>query len=130
MRESEHILGTPIVFERPKKKKKKKGRKSKSLRDVHAIERHLSKAMHRTARAADEGMATYRKASKKSARKSKDGAIVSFLPNVVEGGTAVIQKMAVIPLDLVRAGYTKQGRRLVHRSIRSAARSTDKLLRP
>ncbi len=63
MRESEHILGTPIVFERPKKKKKK-GRKSKSLRDVHAMERHLSKAMHRTARAADEGMATYRKASK------------------------------------------------------------------
>ncbi|MCP4421168.1 MAG: hypothetical protein GY805_31540 [Chloroflexi bacterium] len=129
MRESERILGTPIVFERPKKKKKK-GRKSKSLRDVHAMERHLSKAMHRTVRAADSGMMTYRKASKKSARKSRDGAIISFLPNVVEGGTAVVQEMVVIPLDLVRAGYSGQGRRLVRRSIRTAARSTNKLLRP
>ena len=117
MRKTERILGTPIVFERSKKKKKK-GRKSSSLRDAHRMERHLSKAMHRSAIAVEEGMTTYRKASKKSARKSKDGAIVYFLPNVAKGGTAVLQQSARIPLDLIQAGYTRSGRRLVRRTIK------------
>jgi len=103
MRNTERILGTPIVFERSRKKKKR-GRKSSSLRDVHRMERHLSKAMHRSSIAVEEGMATYRKASKKSARKSKDGAIVYLLPNMAKGGTAVLQQSVRIPLDLMHAG--------------------------
>jgi len=129
MHETEHILGTPIVFERVKKKKKKR-KKSGSLKDAHTTERHLSKAVKRSVRAAERGTAVYRKASKKSARKSKDGAIVSFLPNVVKGGTAVMQDMTIVPFDLLRAGYTKQNRRLTRRAVRAAARTTDKTLRP
>ncbi len=127
MRKTEHILGKPVVFERAKKKKKRR-KKSASLRDAHTTERHLSKALRRSARAVDRGMAIYRKASKKSARKKKDGAMVSFLPNVVKGGTAVLQDMTVVPFDLLRAGYTKQSRRLTRRMVRAAAKTTDKLL--
>ncbi|KAA3663713.1 MAG: hypothetical protein DWQ04_09430 [Chloroflexi bacterium] len=123
----EHILGKPIVFERSKKKKKK-WKKSKSLRDVNTMERHVSKAMHRSVRAVDSGMATYRKASKKSARKSKDGVIVSFVPNVVKGSAVAMREMALVPFDLVQAGYTRQGRRLVRRTVRAAIRTADDLL--
>ncbi|MFQ5435836.1 MAG: hypothetical protein ACE5FD_13240 [Anaerolineae bacterium] len=127
MSKTEHILGKPVVFKRAKKKKKK-GKKSASLRDAHTTERHLRRAARRTARAMERGTAVYAKASKKAARKKKDGAIVSFLPNVVKGGTAVLQDMTVVPFDLLRAGYTKQTRRLTRRAVRAAAKTTDKLL--
>ena len=123
MRESDLILGKPIVFERSKKKKKKK--RSSTLRDIAVMERYMSRAMHRSIRAMDNGLATYRKESKKSARRSKDGAIVNFVPNVIKGGTAVIQEAALIPLDLMRATYTPTGKRLVRRTIRFVAQTMD-----
>ncbi|MCP5094953.1 MAG: hypothetical protein GY943_05310 [Chloroflexi bacterium] len=127
MNESEHVLGKPIIFNRSKKKKKKR-KTSTSLRDLQTMERQISKAMHRSVRAVDSGMSAYRKASKKSARKSKDGALVSFLPNVVKGTAVTMREMAFVPVDLVKAGYTRQGRRIVRRTVRAAARMSDELL--
>ena len=52
----------PIVLELKKKKKKKKGprRYSKGLAEVQEMERHLTRSMHRVARASEKGISSYR----------------------------------------------------------------------
>lgn len=116
-------LGEPIVLERRKKGKKKKKRNLSA--DFRQSEKHLTKAMQRTIRASDKGMARYRKASKKSAKKSKDGSLLDFVPNVVEGTAVTARELTLVPLDLMRAAYTPQTQRIMRRSLRAAMRASD-----
>jgi hypothetical protein len=124
-RESRYVIDTPIVFERRRRSSKKV---SPALRDWHTTERHLTRAMKRTIRAADKGMGAYRKARRKAARRTRDGAIVDFIPNVVKGSSVAMRELALVPFDLLRATYTRQTRRIIRRSVRAAARITDDML--
>jgi len=110
----------PIVIDRRKKRKKKK--KTSFSVDLQQSERHLTRGMLRTLRATEEGVVRYRKASKKSAKKKNDGMIVDLLPNMVEGTVVTASGLALLPLDLMRAVYTPQTRRLMRRSIRATMR--------
>ena len=120
-------FGEPIVLERRKKRRKKKKRESISV-DFRQSEKHLTKAMHRTIRASDKGMARYRKASKKSAKKSEDGMILDFVPNVLEGTAVTMRELTLVPLDMMRAAYTPQTRRILSRSLRATMRMSDDYL--
>ncbi|MCP4428658.1 MAG: hypothetical protein GY803_29580 [Chloroflexi bacterium] len=128
MNQTKYALGEPILFDRRRQKKKKKRKSTPILRDAQDSERHLRKATRRTLRAADAGLAAYEKARKKSARKRKDGAIISLLPNVAEGSGVALRKMALVPYDLWQAGYTKQTRRLTRRTMRTAVKLAERTL--
>jgi hypothetical protein len=117
-----HVLDTPIVFERRSKKR------SPTTRDAQEIERHLSRAAHRTIRAADKGMTTYRKARKKSAVRQRNGALVDFVPNVLRGSAKTMGALSLVPLDLVQAAKTPQAQRITRRSVRFMARLADDML--
>jgi hypothetical protein len=119
-----YILDPPIVLDRRPKKKKR----SPSMRDAQEMERHFSRAVHRSIKAADKGMATYRKARKKSAARQRDGALVDFVPNMLRGSATTIRGLSLVPIDLLRAAYTPQARRITRRAVRSMARMTDDLL--
>lgn len=118
-----YVLDAPIVFERRARKKR-----SPTSRDAQEIERHLSRAAHRTVRAADKGLTTYRKARKKSAAKQRDGALVDFVPNALRGSAAAMRELSIVPFDLMRAAYTPQVRRMTRRSIRFMGRMADDIL--
>ena len=119
-----YVLDTPIVFERRSKSKKR----SVTLRDASETERHLSRAAHRTVRAADKGLRTYRKQRKQSAARQEDGALVDFIPNTLKGSAVMLRELSLVPLDLLRAAYSPQVRRITRRTIRSVSRMTDDLL--
>lgn len=118
-----YVLDSPIIFERKTGKNR-----SKTLRDSREIERHLSRAAHRTVRAADKGLATYRKSQKKSAVKAPDEPLVDIVPNMLKGSAVMMRELSVVPLDLLRAAYTPRGRKLTRRTIRSMSRLADDLL--
>ncbi|MFZ0546945.1 MAG: hypothetical protein WAM60_15970 [Candidatus Promineifilaceae bacterium] len=118
-----YALDTPIIFEdRPKKKR------SPSTRDARKIERHLSRAAHRAVRAADKGMQAYRKASRKSASRQRDGALVDFVPNVLKGSAVTMRQLSLVPYELWRAANTPQARKATRRSVRYMARIADDIL--
>jgi hypothetical protein len=119
-----YILDTPIVIERRPKKKKR----SPTTRDAQEIERHLSRAAHRTVRAADKGVGVYRKARKKSAVRQRDGALVDFVPNVLRGSAKTMGALSLVPLDLVQAAKTPQARRITRRTVRYMAQLAGDLL--
>ncbi len=116
-------FGEPIVIKRRKKGKKKKTTFRSA--DLQRSERHLTRAMRRTIRATDIGVVRYRKASKKSAKKSDEGMIVDFVPNALESTAVTARELTLVPLDLMRAAYTPQTRRLLRRSIRATMRLSD-----
>src|SRR5258706_546208 len=72
----------PIVV---KTKKKKKYKYSRGLKDLQVSGRKVNKASSRLVKAVAKGMTEYRKASDKSARKKRDGAIRDFGLNVAKG---------------------------------------------
>lgn len=121
-----YTFGEPIVFERRKKGKKKK-KKSISV-DFRQSEKHLTKAMQRTIRASDKGMTRYRKASKKSAKKRNDDLILDFVPNVIAGTAVTMRELTLVPLDLMKAAYTPQTRRIMRRSLRATMQMSDDYL--
>lgn len=116
----------PIVLERRSKQKKKK--KKSLTRGLRKSEQHLSKAMQHSIQASDKGLLRYRKLSKKSANKSDEEAIVDFVPNVVEATAVTMRALTLVPLDLMRAAYTPQSRRILRRSIRATMRLSDDYL--
>jgi hypothetical protein len=116
----------PIVLERRSKKKKKK--KSSLARDLQKSEQHLTKAMQRSIEATDKGLLRYRKLSKKSANNSAEDAVVDFVPNVIEATAVSMRTLTLVPLDMMRAAYTPQSRRLLRRTIRTTMRLSDDYL--
>ena len=115
-------MGTPIVLERAKKKSKKN---KPRWRDADTMERNLYKAARRTADAADKGMRRYEKARKKSAKRERDGALIDLWPNTVKGMAAGGGKMALVPLDMMRAAWPRSARRATRQTVRAMARVVD-----
>jgi hypothetical protein len=124
MSERNYVSEAPIVFERRKKKKGAAAR-----RDARQSERYLLKAMERSIRAADKGVAKYRKERKKSRRKSRDEVVISMVPNLIKGSSSALKALSLVPYDLLRATYTRSTRRAIRSTFRSSARVTDDLLR-
>jgi hypothetical protein len=112
-------LTKPIFL---KTKKKKKYRYSRGLKDIQITGRRMSKSSSRVARAMLKGMSSYRKASKKSARKKRDGAIRDFPLNAAKGFSKTLRSSSRFPFDMARAMNTQGSRRLMRIQIRSVSR--------
>jgi hypothetical protein len=109
----------PIVI---KTKKKKKYKYSRGLRDLQKSGRSVSKVSSRLARSVSKGMDAYRKASDKSARKKRDGAIRDFGLNMAKGVSKTLRESSRTPYDLARAMSQRGSRRLIRRQVRAASR--------
>lgn len=112
----------PIVLQL-KGKKKSKRRYSKGLGEFQEMERHLTRSTHRMARATEKGIRYYRKRSRESARKKRDGVIRDFIPNSGLAMSHVMREASPIPFDLARAMNTKQNRKRLKRQLRSMSRA-------
>ncbi len=109
----------PIVI---KTRKKKKYKYSRGLKDLQKSSRGVSKVSSRLARSVVKGMDAYRKASDKSARKKRDGAIRDFGLNMAKGMSKSLRASSRVPYDLARAMDQRGSRRTVRRQVRAASR--------
>ncbi len=99
------------VIERKKKPRRKV---SRELRDVEQMERHLSRAAQRAARAVAEGLGVYRRRRRRSAERKRDGALRDLPRNAAEGTAETIRLMSRVPIDLARAADTPTARRALY----------------
>jgi len=106
---SEENVGAPVVVER----KRGRRRYSTGLKSVQVMERNLSQAFRRVARSLDKGMDAYQEARDESAERTRDGAIMDFVPNVADGITRMLQVLTPLPQDLAKALYPPRIRRIV-----------------
>jgi len=109
----------PIVVGDRKKKKRKY---SRGLRDLQVSGRRMTKVSSNVTRAVSKGLRAYRKASDKSARKKRDGALRDLGLNAAKGATKLLRASSSVPYDLARAMNRRGLRRSVRRQVRSAAR--------
>ncbi len=109
----------PIVI---KTKKRKKYKYSRGLKDIQMSSRGVAKVSSRLARSVSSGLDTYRKASDKSARKKRDGAIRDFGLNVAKGLSKSLRTSSHVPYDLARAMNQRGSRRMLRGQIRAASR--------
>jgi len=112
---------TAPLAARPKKRKYSKG-----LKEIQQVERSISRASTRVARAVAKGMQTYRKRSAKSALTKRDGALRDFPVNLAEGLGKTMRVLSGIPADLAKAMNTPRARQRVRRQLRV----TSRVLRP
>jgi hypothetical protein len=115
------LLGTtkPIVI---KAKKKKKYKYSRGLKDLQQSGRKMSRVSSRLVRAMSKGMDTYRKASDKSARKKRDGAMRDFGLNVAKGMSKSLRESSRTPFDIALALNGRTSRKMIRRQVRATAR--------
>ena len=118
----------PIVISTKDKKKKRKY--SRGLKEVQQNGRSLAKVSDDLARSLAKGVRTFRKASDKSARKKRDGAMKDLGLNLAKGLSKSLRASSAVPEDLARA-MTGSGsvRRRQRKQIRLAARLNRRLLR-
>jgi len=108
---SEENAGAPIVIER---KRSGGGRRySTGLKSVQVMERHLSRAIRRVAHSLDKGMDTYQESRDESAERTRDGALMDFIPNVADGLSGMLEVLTPLPQDLAKALYPPRLRRIV-----------------
>ena len=112
-------LTKPVVINVKKKKKRKY---SRDLKDFQVAGRRSSKITARVMRSVSKGFDEFRKASDKSARKRRDGALLDLNRNVAKGLSRSLRTSSRIPLDLVEVWDTKRSRKLARRQTRAAAR--------
>jgi hypothetical protein len=91
-------------------KEPKKPKYSRSLRGVQRLETGVSKALHRLARSTEVGLRTWRKSTKKSALKKRDGAVRDALENYAKALGKQIGVASRVPLDIVQS-LPKLGKR-------------------
>lgn len=111
---SEENAGAPVVVERQRGRR----RYSTGLKSVQVMERNLSHAFRRVARSLDKGMDAYQEARDESAERTRDGAIMDFVPNVADGMTRMLQVLTPLPQDLAKALYPPRVRRIVRNTTR------------
>ncbi len=112
----------PIILNLKKIRKSKRSY-SKGLEEIQLMERHLTRASHRMARAIEKGISQYRGSSTKSAKKKRDGAIRDFIPNSGIAMTRALKEAYPIPSDIARAFNTKPMRRRIRRQLRGMTRT-------
>jgi len=111
--------GGPLVINIKQKKKRKY---SRGLRDLQKSGRAMSKASSRVSRAVAKGIDAYRKASDKSARKRRDGALRDVGVNVAKGLSRTLRGVSRTPVSLAKALNQRGVRRGVRRQTRALAR--------
>lgn len=116
-----HADAAPLAVEKSKKKKKKM-KYSRGLRDLQTVGRRLTKVSERLARANAAGIETYRKASDKSARKKRDGAMRDFGVNAAKGMSKSLRKSSRVPVDIARALSPRGTRKRTRRQLKVSAR--------
>src|SRR5689334_11263432 len=84
-------------------KKRKKRKYSRGLKDLQEWGRAMARVSDGVARSAWKGTRAYRKASNKSARKKRDGAIRDYNLNVAKGISKSLRSSSSLPYDLARA---------------------------
>jgi hypothetical protein len=99
-------------------KKKKKRRESKRFERASAVERGLTKASHRIARAVSIGVDTWARKRSRSANKKRDGAIRDALINSTFATTRMLREVSWAPSDYYAAtGRKRDPRRVVIRAL-------------
>jgi len=112
-------LQRPIVI---RLKRKKKRRYSRGLGDFGRTTRGLTRASARAARAYSEGYDAFSRASDKSARKKKDGALRDLGKNMRKAARRSLRVADRIPGDLEAIPAPRGGVRSRRRQMRVMAR--------
>jgi hypothetical protein len=118
-------LTKPILLNLKKKKKRKY---SPGLKELQISERRTAATSSRMMRSITKGFDAYRKASDKSARKKRDGALLDMNRNLAKGLSRSLRETSRIPIDLAKAVDTRGSRRSARRQVRSLSR-LNRLLR-
>jgi hypothetical protein len=84
-------------------KRRGKRRYSKGLRGPQEFERHASRGVLRLARSVESGVSEWRRATDRSARRRKDGAVRDALDNFAKAVGKQLRVMSRAPEDLARA---------------------------
>ncbi len=105
---------TAAVYLIERKKKKPRRKVSRELRDVEQMEHHLGRAAQRTARAMAEGLDTYRRRSRRSAKRRRDGALRDLPRNAAAGMAETLRGVSRVPVDLAQAADTPTVRRVLY----------------
>ncbi len=104
------------------KKKNKKAKYSRGLKGLQKSSRSLTKISLRLARANAKGTAAYLKASDKSARKKRDGAISDFGVNAAKGLSKSLRLSSRVPVDVAKAVTPRGARKRMRRQLKASAR--------
>ena len=103
-------------------KKKKKRRYSRGLADLQRGTRGLGKISRRIARSMYEGADKFQKASDKSSRKKRDGALRDLGLNIGKALSKSLDTSSGIPRDIAKTLNTKSMKRSTRRQIRMISR--------
>lgn len=95
--------------EEPKKKKKKY---SKGLKNAQRFEEGMTKAQRRLAKAVFEGLDSWNRATDRSARKKKDGALRDVMKNSAKATEKAIRVAARAPRDFVKTARPFKPKRM------------------
>ncbi len=109
----------PIVLKMGKKKKRKY---SRGLGDLQRAGRGMSKVSMRLSRSMFKGANAFRKASDKSARKKRDGALRDFGLNMGKAASKSLRASSRVPRDLGKLFNMRSTRKIVRRQIRITSR--------
>ena len=112
-------LSEPLVINVKKKKKRKY---SRGLRDLQSVGQRMTKVSSRVARAVSKGVSSYRKASDKSSRKKRDGALRDFNVNIAKSFSRSLRESSRIPLDIAKSFSTRGTRKAMRRQLRGTSR--------
>lgn len=121
-------LQPPIVIDLRKRKVRKR-RYSQELRDIQVLERDMTRITHRMVRALDKGLAEYRQARDRSARKNRDGALRDALPNLGKGMATTLREASPLVEETARALDNRTTRRILREQISLTSRTLRTLLR-
>jgi hypothetical protein len=92
------LLYQPTVYKTKKKRKKRKY--TTGLRDVQRLGRGVSKASYTLTDAVADGFSSFRRSSKKSSRRKRDGALTYFLEDVSKGLGKSARRASRAPYNL------------------------------
>jgi hypothetical protein len=98
---------------RAARRDRKTGKVSRPYRDAVKADKQLSRAAHRLARAAAEGLGTYREEQQTSAGKKRNGRVRDAPLNAAKGTAEALRIASTVPVDLVRAMRTRRGGRVL-----------------
>jgi hypothetical protein len=113
-------LMQPIVINVKKKNKKRKY--SRGLKEFQVSGRRVTRTTSRMMRAVTKGVDGFRKASDKSARRKRDGAVRDFGLNAAKGMSRSLRASSRIPLEMAKTLDTRMSRRFVRLQLRAASR--------
>jgi len=90
---------------------------SRTTRHLEDVERRVSKAARRVAKAVSRGMSTYIDRRDKAASRRKDGALVDFSENAARGLSRALSESSPAIVDLSQAFNRRRHRRRIRRAL-------------